>query len=439
MLMLLLLVVAAAVIVRGGSATYCDDNLFHAAGKLHLSSSSPGVQFTKELSASEYGPLNSFKKLHCCGENYLSLEWFKDNRSYPWPSDVSSFILNPESANQTIYTRSLTSSDHGVYTCQLANHTNIVNHSIQLVTIDVTSYWGEPLPTYKIPNKHYAQPEDSVRLYCEGFVGKVGLPDAINTIKWTKIGGNQTIESNEKYKIVEVSRENDQVLGAFLFINKIQETDYGQYMCSISNTDDQIVQQFTNITKPVFNNEQLDDKKVHRDLKFIILVMLALILIVWKRRWLCLTFERLKTKLDNDKYTLSEKTVHNIIVFYDEDNKDNAQYLVKKMEHRDNFITKKYYIDFSEDFIKRHTDLVKGFDLAIYLLSSNDTITSSLMTKSSQKSFIQDSVPPKKYIIDCDNMPVTPTKSWCDRVLADLSTEHTKRNQNTTNKLFRVV
>lgn len=45
-------------------------------------------------------------------------------------------------------------------------------------------------------------------------------------------------------------RENDQVLGAFLFINKIQETDYGEYMCSISNTDDQIVQQFTNITKP---------------------------------------------------------------------------------------------------------------------------------------------------------------------------------------------
>lgn len=59
---------------------------------------------------------------------------FKDNRPYPWPGDVSSFILNPESANQTIYTRSLTSSDHGVYTCQLANQTNIVNHSMKLVT-----------------------------------------------------------------------------------------------------------------------------------------------------------------------------------------------------------------------------------------------------------------------------------------------------------------
>lgn len=45
-------------------------------------------------------------------------------------------------------------------------------------------------------------------------------------------------------------REDNQVLGAFLFINNVQETDYGQYRCSISNTDDQILLQFTNITKP---------------------------------------------------------------------------------------------------------------------------------------------------------------------------------------------
>lgn len=60
---------------------------------------------------------------------------FKDNRPYPWPGDVSSFILNPESANQTIYTTSLTSSDHGFYTCQLVNQMNILNHSMKLATI----------------------------------------------------------------------------------------------------------------------------------------------------------------------------------------------------------------------------------------------------------------------------------------------------------------
>lgn len=60
---------------------------------------------------------------------------------------------------------------------------------------------------------------------------------------------NKYIEKRN-YMILFFYRENNQVLGAFLFINKIQETDYGQYMCSISNTDDQILQQFINITKP---------------------------------------------------------------------------------------------------------------------------------------------------------------------------------------------
>lgn len=113
-------------------------------------------------------------------------------------------------------------------------------------------------------------------------VGQVDLPDAVNTITWKKIDGNQTFGSSEKYRVEEViryykdnlgwnyltshrsysfyyltniiitfiRRENAQVLGAFLFINKLEESDYGRYMCSISNTDDQIVQQFTNITKP---------------------------------------------------------------------------------------------------------------------------------------------------------------------------------------------
>lgn len=52
-------------------------------------------------------------------------------------------------------------------------------------------------------------------------------------------------------------------------------------------------------------------------------------------------------------YTLTiysaEKTIYyNVIVFYDEANKENAQYLVELMEHRDNYITKKYSIDFDK-------------------------------------------------------------------------------------------
>jgi hypothetical protein len=107
--------------------------------------------------------------------------------------------------------------------------------------------------------------------------------------------------------------------------------------------------------------------------------------------WFYLTYQKLKKKLESDKYALckvffltifmriikynsiicfitflflyylhivyecvlftmfiAEKTIYNVIVFYDKPNKENAQYLVENMEHRDNYITKKYHIDFDE-------------------------------------------------------------------------------------------
>lgn len=60
------------ILVHGGSAAYCDDNLFPEDEELKRFS---GVKFTKELSTTEYGSLGTFKMLHCCGKSYLSLEW----------------------------------------------------------------------------------------------------------------------------------------------------------------------------------------------------------------------------------------------------------------------------------------------------------------------------------------------------------------------------
>jgi len=43
----------------------------------------------------------------------------------------------------------------------------------------------------------------------------------------------------------------------------------------------------------------------------------------------------------------AEKTGHNnVIVFYDEENKESAEYLADKMDNRDNYVTKKYRVDF---------------------------------------------------------------------------------------------
>lgn len=57
---------------------------------------------------------------------------YKDDRPYPWPGALSHFILFPESANQTIYTRAARVSDAGIYSCRARNDTDTLSSDISL-------------------------------------------------------------------------------------------------------------------------------------------------------------------------------------------------------------------------------------------------------------------------------------------------------------------
>lgn len=50
----------------------------------------------------------------------------------PWPGTVSSFILYPKSANQTIFSVGIKLQDRGNYTCILRNDSVVIEHKIQL-------------------------------------------------------------------------------------------------------------------------------------------------------------------------------------------------------------------------------------------------------------------------------------------------------------------
>lgn len=64
---------------------------------------------------------------------FLSLSCrFKNGKPHPWSKDVSSFIVYPEAANQTIYSPRLEENDVGNYTCILRNETHIIHHNIEL-------------------------------------------------------------------------------------------------------------------------------------------------------------------------------------------------------------------------------------------------------------------------------------------------------------------
>lgn len=65
---------------------------------------------------------------------------YKDGRPYPWPGEVSGFILYPESANQTIYSKSVVESDSGNYTCLIRNDTDELWHTINVTVMGKSSF-----------------------------------------------------------------------------------------------------------------------------------------------------------------------------------------------------------------------------------------------------------------------------------------------------------
>ncbi|XP_014597969.1 PREDICTED: interleukin-1 receptor accessory protein-like 1-B [Polistes canadensis] len=201
-----------------------------------------GLRFTKEVISTEYTNVGRFKSLHCCLRGYRSIEWFKDNRAYPWPGGESYFILYPESANQTIYTQDVRPSDAGRYSCQARNDTTILEGDITLTVLgeEPVGYLGKPLPTYK-PASQLVPLGGAARLFCEAYVGRIRLPDAKNSVIWSKTNSNVTLPTHGRIAQYPVSRENNQIIGSYLEIKDMTVEDYGEYVCEISNGLDEVM------------------------------------------------------------------------------------------------------------------------------------------------------------------------------------------------------
>ncbi|XP_074096650.1 single Ig IL-1-related receptor [Cotesia typhae] len=236
----LIVVFSIVAVVIGGSPPSRDDELEDYCSAHKFDKLLGGLRFTKEVVTTEYANIGAFKAIHCCLRGYRSIEWYKDDRPYPWPGASSHFILFPESANQTIYTRAARISDAGIYSCRARNDTDTLSSDITLGIVgeDSSGYTGKPLPTYK-PISQLVPLGDAARLFCEAYLGKVDLPDAKNSVTWAKSDSNITFLSSGRISKHRVSREDDQIVGAYLEIESTIAEDYGEYECRISNGADE--------------------------------------------------------------------------------------------------------------------------------------------------------------------------------------------------------
>nr|CAI5827225.1 unnamed protein product [Callosobruchus analis] len=212
---------------------------------------------------------------------------YKDDKLYPWALPVSHLILFPESANQTIYTQSVTPHDAGNYTCVLKNDTVVHSHTIHLkkflrilyhvlvdthLIYDITAWRGakkthmsqldevpdDPKITY-ISQDTSVRVGDSLRLFCEAFGGQVDLPDAHSDAYWQKVSANGTVyDVPTNVQQLKSDREDGQTFGVYLMIPSVERNDFGKYVCVISKPGNTIERSVEVKESAVFSPALLD-------------------------------------------------------------------------------------------------------------------------------------------------------------------------------------
>ncbi|CAG5017743.1 unnamed protein product [Parnassius apollo] len=192
--------------------------------------------FTKEPVSFEYGFQDKFKSIHCCVKGYRSIEWFKDGVAYPWSAGVSNLILYPEAANQTLYTRRAARTDSGNYTCRLSNETHSVTHNVRL---DILEKPTDAPKTMFISKDQWVEEGSEVRLYCEALIGRSYLADALSDLRWWKVWPNGTEgDLLPTQREIKTSRDDvEDIIGAYLSIERVSTLDYGTYVCVVHSND----------------------------------------------------------------------------------------------------------------------------------------------------------------------------------------------------------
>uniref|UniRef100_A0A182KCF5 Ig-like domain-containing protein n=1 Tax=Anopheles christyi TaxID=43041 RepID=A0A182KCF5_9DIPT len=208
---------------------------------------------------------------------------FKNNKPHPWSKDVSSFIVYPEAANQTIYSPRLEENDIGNYSCILRNETHAIKHEIELRLQDKLD---NPMPTFR-PKDLMVSVGESARFYCEAFVGNLYLPDATNEIVWSQMFDDHPHNVSDSMQ-VNVTREEGQIIGSYLSIPNIQAHHYGRYRCQIVSGNSAQKLNLSVLLSPVEVTAITDTQ-----LSVLVYVMATLLLVlVILFAWICRTVQQ---------------------------------------------------------------------------------------------------------------------------------------------------
>ncbi|KAF5281564.1 hypothetical protein FQA39_LY05099 [Lamprigera yunnana] len=325
----LLVTVIINYVMAYGIEDYCSVNQFPVKGHF--------MEFTKEPSTAEFAIVGKFKGIHCCAKGYWSIEWYKDGKPYPWLGVRSPLIIYPESVNQTVYTQAVTMDGAGSYTCLLRNDSMVYNHTINLEVFERVPY--DPKITYISEDTEISLGQ-SIRLFCEAFVGRVDLPDTHYEVIWSKYGENRTFENDSRISQIKISREDNQTFGTFLIIKDSKKEDCGKYMCTISKPG-KTIELFTRIYETRKNTFYINPNPVpYKKLLLVgaITVILFFTILILNLQYGFGLFLRVKLKDRFGRLPENDDKVNDVIVLYSQKDSELALgVLLQTLESKYNY------------------------------------------------------------------------------------------------------
>lgn len=189
--------------------------------------------FTRELSNMEYVNVGQFKTINCCAKNYHTIQWYKDDKLYPWSNkNDTTFKLFTFTNNQTIFTNAASHIDNGNYRCVVRGPKRTLIYKIELNVFEenfdfpIVTYEPSSIKQYVNVNSYF-----HYRSYCEIFYGDLEIAnDYAQKLAWYIFTDlNKKFQKiNAKYQHT-IKRDDGNVIGVILTIPR-RLLKYGSYI-----------------------------------------------------------------------------------------------------------------------------------------------------------------------------------------------------------------
>ncbi|XP_013418114.1 uncharacterized protein LOC106179130 [Lingula anatina] len=212
------------------------------------------LRFTRELGNLDYSCTDNNKRLYCCAAGFQTLHWFKmENEkwiSFPPPDQTGTCDVGCPyqllRSNTTLAMKPPLQYRSGRYKCVISDDAgDQKQHEIELKVVECGN-WNKPPAQMQPPKQrltdgvlvHKRKHGQHVSFICEGFFGDpLGM---FNDIRWqrkNKTSGHirEVTAWGPRYSVTETKREEDNILLANFTISDIEEGDYDDYMCRMSN------------------------------------------------------------------------------------------------------------------------------------------------------------------------------------------------------------